>query len=417
MLQNDYGYSHYQAQTPQPLHHQHSGERPKLFDNGHGGGYHGPGMHDFQQLVHPNNMTPQHHMTPQHQQQGDFEHEPLMMNMQHPGQYYAPPPMTAQMLHVSTDYNSGGSVSGTTPSHAGSKRSREELNMKEKKRMFKLNDRISELKALLDEAGVQSKKNKQSILDNTFHYVGMLRSNLLIAKQKAERAEKQADNFRSQAQSGGSMDVVYKRCFDQSSTPRLVTDLNLNLLAVNSAFLSQTRQSEDNLMNMHTLRASLCLDNSKLDAVVQSVSSSMKPISAIVQAQVADGSITTLTLMASVVTDDDNNVSAIEFSLVPFEISSDFTPTNSYSSDPVKQDMNKEAREGWHKLAPMHTRRFQAGVKARRVACCALRELPGCLIALASTATSHLLPGQLERQGRIKTVVTSHSAPPPYGGH
>ncbi|GMF09911.1 unnamed protein product [Phytophthora lilii] len=351
MLQNDYGYSHYQAQPP---HHHHSGERPKLFsalDNG-ANGYHGPGMHDFQQLVHPNNMTPQHHMqqtpqhqqqTPQHQPQGDFDHEPIMMNMQHPGQYYAPPPMTAQMLHVSTDYNSGGSVGGATPSHAGSKRSREELNMKEKKRMFKLNDRINQLKTLLDEAGVQSKKNKQSILDNTYHYIGMLRSNLLIAKQKAERAEKQADSFRSQAQSSGPMDAVFKRCFDQSSTPRLVVDLNMQLMAVNSAFLSQTGQTEENLMDINTLRASLCLDNGKLDAVVQSVSSSMKPISAIVQAQGAGNNVVTLTLMASVLTDDDNVVTAIEFSLVPFEISSVFSsPSAGYAND-VKQDMPKEA--------------------------------------------------------------------------
>ncbi|KAF1793771.1 Myc-type, basic helix-loop-helix (bHLH) domain [Phytophthora cactorum] len=306
MLQNDYGYSHYQAAAP---HHQHSGERPKLF-----GGYHGPGMHDFHQLVHPNNMTPQHHMqqTPQHHaqtpqhQQGDFDHEPILMNMQHPGQYYAPPPMTAQMLHVSTDYNSGGSAGGATPSNSqsGSKRSREDLNMKEKKRMFKLNDRINQLKTLLDEAGVQSKKNKQSILDNTYHY---------------------ADTFRSQAQSGGPMDAVFKRCFDQSSTPRIVVDLNMQLMAVNSAFLSQTGQAEDNLMDVNTLRASLCLDNGKLDAVVQSVSSSKKPISAIVQAKGAGNNIATLTLMASVLTDDDNAVTAIEFSLVPFEISSDFS--------------------------------------------------------------------------------------------
>ncbi|KAE8967719.1 hypothetical protein PR003_g29175 [Phytophthora rubi] len=351
MLQNDYGYSHYQAQAP---HHQHSGERPKLFgtslDNGaNGGGFHGPGMHDFHQLVHPNNMTPQHHMqTPQHQQQtqqqSDFDHEPIMMTMQHPGQYYAPPPMTAQMLHVSTDYNSGGSVNGGhTPSHAGSKRSREELNMKEKKRMFKLNDRINQLKTVLDEAGVQSKKNKQSILDNTYHYIGMLRSNLLIAKQKAERAEKQADSFRSQAQSGGPMDAVFKRCFDQSSTPRLVVDLNMQLVAVNSAFLAQTGQTEDSLMNVNSLRASLCLDKAKLDAVVQSVTSSMKPISAIVQAQSAANNIATLTLMASVLTDDDNVVTAVEFSLVPFEISSDFSsPSAGYAND-IKQDMPKEA--------------------------------------------------------------------------
>ncbi|CAI5719440.1 unnamed protein product [Peronospora destructor] len=351
MLQNDYGYSHYQTQSQ---HLQHSGERPKLFatsidHNANGGGYHGPSMHDFQQLVHSNTLTSQHHMqtaqhqqTP-HQQQGDFDHEPIMMNMQHTGQYYAPPPMTAQMLHVSTDYNSGSSVGGATPSNLGSKRSREELNMKEKKRMFKLNDRISQLKSLLDEAGVQSKKNKQSILDNTFHYVSMLRSNLLIAKQKAERAEKQADSFRFQAQSGGSMDAVYKRCFDQSSTPRLVVDQSMHLLAVNSAFLSQTGLTEDNLMDGNTLRASLCLDNSKLNAVVQSVSSSMKPISTIVQAQGADNNIATITLMASVLTDDDNVVTGIEFSLVPFEISSDFlNPSAGGYMNEIKQAMHKE---------------------------------------------------------------------------
>jgi hypothetical protein len=351
MLQNDYGYSHYQAQPP---HHQHSGERPKLFATmNNGGGYQGPGMHDFQQLVHPNNMTPQHHhmqqQTPQHQQQtpqhqqNDFDHEPIMMNMQHAGQYYAPPPMTAQMLHVSTDYNSGGSVNGTTPSHSGTKRSREELNMKEKKRMFKLNDRINQLKDLLDEAGVQSKKNKQSILDNTYHYISMLRNNLLIAKQKAERAEKQADSFRSQAQGTGPMDAVFKRCFDQSSTPRIVVDLNMQLMAVNSAFLAQTGQTEDALVDVSTLRATLCLDNGKLDAVVQSVSSTLKPVSAIVQAQGVGNNIATLTLMASVLTDDDNNVTALEFSLVPFEISSDFSsPSAGYATD-VKQDLHKES--------------------------------------------------------------------------
>lgn len=351
MLQNDYGYSHYQTAVP---HHQHS-ERPKLFntllDNG-GAFHHGPGIHDFQQLVHSNNMTPQPHMqhNPQHQaqtpqhQQGDFDHEPIMMNMQHPGQYYAPPQMTAHMLHVSTDYNSGGSAGENTPSHSGSKRSREDLNMKEKKRMFKLNDRINQLKSLLDEAGVQSKKNKQSILDNTYHYVGMLRSNLLIAKQKAERAEKQAENFRSQPQSGSPMDTVFKRCFEQSSTPRLVVDLNMQLLAVNSAFLEQAGQTEDYLVNVNTLRACLCLDNSKLDTIVQSVSSSLKPISAIVQAQGAGNNISTVTLMASVLTDDDNTVTAIEFSLVPFEISSDFSSpsTNTYSSD-IKQGTSKES--------------------------------------------------------------------------
>ncbi|CAI5722758.1 unnamed protein product [Hyaloperonospora brassicae] len=393
MLQNDYSYAHYQPphqqqqqqshlhhhqqQPPhQPSHH-HSGERPKLFStsaldttntattsnnnnnnssnnlNASGGAYHGPGMHDFHQLVHSSNMTPQHHHHHLQQQQtphqSDFDHEPIMMNLQHAGQYYAPPPMTAQMLHVSTDYNSGGSVGGTTPSLSGSKRSREELNMKEKKRMFKLNDRINQLKSVLDEAGVQSKKNKQSILDNTFHYVSMLRSNLLIAKQKAERAEKQADNFRAQVQSGngagGPMETVFKRCFEQSSTPRVVVDLHMHLVAVNSAFVSQAGLMEDSLMDTNTLRASLCLDNGKLDAVVQSVSNNMKPVSAIVQAQGMGNNISTLTLIASALTDDDNVVTAIEFSLVPFDISSDFSDPSAaggYANDTKHHDLHKE---------------------------------------------------------------------------
>lgn len=252
--------------------------------------------------------------------------------------------MTAQMLHVSTDYNSGGSADGNTPSHLNSKRSREDLNMKEKKRMFKLNDRINQLKSLLDEAGVQSKKNKQSILDNTYHYVGMLRSNLLIAKQKAERAEKQAESFRLRAQTGSPMDAVFKRCFNQSSTPRLIVDLNMQLVAVNSAFLVQTGLPEDSLLDMNTMRACLCLDDSKLDAIVQSVSTNLKPISAIVQVQGAGNSIATLTLLASVLMDDDNVVTSIEFSLVPFEISPDFaSPSSTSYSDAIKQDMIKEA--------------------------------------------------------------------------
>jgi len=122
-----------------------------------------------------------------------------------------------------------------------------------------------------------------------------------------------------------------------------VVDLNMQLMAVNSAFLAQTGQTEDALVDVSTLRATLCLDNGKLDAVVQSVSSTLKPVSAIVQAQGVGNNIATLTLMASVLTDDDNNVTALEFSLVPFEISSDFSsPSAGYATD-VKQDLHKES--------------------------------------------------------------------------
>jgi hypothetical protein len=328
MLQNDYGYSHYQAQ---PQHHQHSGERPKLFATmNNGGGYQGPGMHDFQQLVHPNNMTPQHHhmqqQTPQHQQQtpqhqqNDFDHEPIMMNMQHAGQYYAPPPMTAQMLHVSTDYNSGGSVNGTTPSHSGTKRSREELNMKEKKRMFKLNDRINQLKDLLDEAGVQTKKNKQSILDNAAHYIEMLRSNLLIAKQKAERAEKQAEAFRAQAQKSSSgADKVVRGVFQKTTTPRVVVDMNMQTVTFNAAFVKHTGETEPALKKQKTLRPYLCADQDKLDSIMSKVRETKQSTSALVESSAAGGNAVAVNLVAAVMTDDSGKPTNVEFSLIPVE--------------------------------------------------------------------------------------------------
>ncbi|KAJ0399452.1 hypothetical protein ATCC90586_003797 [Pythium insidiosum] len=309
-------------------HHQHSGERPKLFGmdshHGHGGHMHGLAHHDgmggFQHMV----GAGQHHgMTPQHHQGGEFDHEPLMMNMHNPQSHFYPA-LGGQMLHVSADY--APSMDGSTPSaKSGSKRSREELNLKEKKRMFKLNDRINQLKTLLDEAGVQSKKNKQSILDNTFHYIGMLRSNLLIAKQKAERAEKQAEVFRNQAKGGGDSlgdSDVFKQCFQQSSTPRLVVDLNMEPVAYNNAFLHHTGHNEDSVKSKMDLCASLCVDDAKFDSIIKTVQDGKRSTSSVVQARTASG-VSTLTLVASSMADDMGKVVHIEFSLIPFEISSD----------------------------------------------------------------------------------------------
>lgn len=317
---NDFGYSpahHHAMGGYEQHHHQQSGERPKLFLDGHGGshlhgGVHHPGMGEYMVNGHAA-MTPQ-----QHHQGGDFDHEPLMMNMHNPQSHFYPA-MGQQMLHVSTDYAS--SMDGTTPSaRNNSKRSREDLNLKEKKRMFKLNDRINQLKVILDEAGVQSKKNKQSILDNTYHYVGMLRSNLLIAKQKAERAEKQAEAFRNQAQKGGSAeaDSMFKRCFQQSSTARLLVDLAFEPVLFNSAFVHLTGLNDDDVKSGgHSLRASLCLDAHKLDALVK-ICKEGKSMSTVVQARTASG-VSTVTLVASPMVDDMGKVSNIEFTLIPLD--------------------------------------------------------------------------------------------------
>lgn len=315
----------------------HNGDRPKMFglEPHHSNHMVHPGMHDFQHMVN----------APPHHSGNEFDHEPLMMNMHNPSSHFYPH-MGGQLLHVSSDYGNG-TMDGTTPRSNGNgpmKRSREDLNMKEKKRMFKLNDRISQLKDLLDEAGVQSKKNKQSILDNTFHYIGMLRSNLLIAKQKAERAEKQVEQLRAQVQKNGNstgittspVDVAYKRCFEQSSTARIIVDFNLEPVAYNMAFLKHSGLTEDVLMMKDILRAALCVDDNKLNYIVNDVAESNKPVSVVVQARTASG-VSTLTLMASAMTDESGKPTSIEFSLIPFEIASDL-PQQSFQAITAKQD-------------------------------------------------------------------------------
>ncbi|TYZ60312.1 hypothetical protein PybrP1_012265 [[Pythium] brassicae (nom. inval.)] len=328
----DFGYGYEPHAAP-------SGERPKLYMLEHPAAP--PATHHItvldgafhpQQLLHHGtphhhhahaHMTPQHAMgTPQHRRPSDFDpHEPLMMSVHGPngGQYYAP--LGAQMLHVSADYDYASSSSGVTPSsaRAGSKRSREDLNLKEKKRMFKLNDRINQLKDVLDEAGVQCKKNKQSILDNAAHYIDMLRSNLLIAKQKAERAEREAESFRQQSLKGGagssSTDKVVKGSFQKTSTPRVIVDLELQPVAFNSAFAKHAGQS-DAVLKKKGVRPYLCVNAQQLESLVKRVSASNQSATATVEAACADG-VTPMTLVVSAIVDDKGKQTNLEISLIP----------------------------------------------------------------------------------------------------
>uniref|UniRef100_A0AAV1TPF7 BHLH domain-containing protein n=1 Tax=Peronospora matthiolae TaxID=2874970 RepID=A0AAV1TPF7_9STRA len=329
---SDYGY------TPSPsmgydLHHLHSGERPKLFvqpPNPTGVDAYG------HMLVHHTTPHQHHTLTPQHalsQQQALTpqhaltESEPLLMNVQGPSGhgYYPPPQMGHQMLHVSSNYEyaSHGNGGVVTPSssrshHSGSKRSREDLNLKEKKRMFKLNDRINQLKDMLDEAGVQTKKNKQSILDNAAHYIEMLRSNLLIAKQKAERAEKQTEVFRLQ-QSTCSADKVVRGVFQKSTTPRVVMDLTLQPITFNKAFVTHTGLSEMALKRQKTLRPYLCADQDELESIVKIVCETNQSISTVVKTSVEGENDVSVNLVAAVVTDDAGKATNVEFSLIPIK--------------------------------------------------------------------------------------------------
>ncbi|TMW67283.1 hypothetical protein Poli38472_012399 [Pythium oligandrum] len=340
---SDFGYSpnhaaYHQHHPAQPM-HQHSEERPKIFgmDPGHNGGpsiqmmaghdyhhqmvHHGTPHHHHHAMTPHAGMTPQHAaaMTPQHHQ--EYEHEPLVMNVPPATHYYAP--MGAHMLLVSSDYdyNSAQSSDGATPKNKpGTKRSREDLNMKEKKRMFKLNDRINQLKQMLEDSGVQTKKNKQSILDNAAYFIEQLRSDLMIAKQKAERAEKEAEQLKMQAQKStkGDSNNLYQDNFLKSTTPRVLVDLNLRPVSINQAFVKFSGHNEAALQKKETLVACLCADAAKLESIVSKVRDENKPTSAMVEVSVG-GRSTKVVLMASAVAGDDGKPASIEFSVAECE--------------------------------------------------------------------------------------------------
>ncbi|KAL3656980.1 hypothetical protein V7S43_018183 [Phytophthora oleae] len=259
---------------------------------------------------------------PPHAIPGDFN-QLMHVQQQHvaikfePGAPYYPPPAA---LHVSSDYQAAHDNAATTPS-SGAKRSREELNMKEKQRMFKLNDRINQLRALLDEAGVQTKKNKQSVLDNTSHYIEMLRGDLAIAQQKAERAEKQAEAFRAHVQPGGNgvVDKAVHGVFEKTTTPRVVVDMEFKTVMLNSAFVKFTGLSELALKKKKTLRPYLCADSNKLDAIMEKLRETKRSISAVVKASTTGKDEVPVNLVAAVVTDEKGKALNVEFSLIPME--------------------------------------------------------------------------------------------------
>ncbi|OWZ11161.1 DNA binding protein [Phytophthora megakarya] len=244
------------------------------------------------------------------------DYNQLMHQQQHNAVKYEPgaPFYPPSALQVSSDYQS----TPSTPSSAA-KRSREELNLKEKQRMFKLNDRINQLKDILDDAGVQTKKNKQSILDNTSHYIEMLRGNLMVAQQKAERAEKQAEVFRAQTHKGGNtVDKVVTGVFEKTTTPRVVVDMDLKTVMFNSAFAKFTGLSDLALKKKKTLRPYLCADQDKLDAVMKKLQETKRSMSVMVKAATTKKEVS-VTLIAAVVTDDKGRPTNVEFSLIPME--------------------------------------------------------------------------------------------------
>nr|CCA17281.1 DNA binding protein putative [Albugo laibachii Nc14] len=348
MLASSREYSYIPANQPYSLsefenysehtEHQQSDARPKLY--GVESNYMSGDSMNGQHLGLGRSFQYNHSLPPQGYGSSNMEHEPLMLSMQDQKFFYSQVGQQP-VLPIHGDYNSGTPMGGAsetsdTPRSHGhnARRSREELNLKEKKRMFKLNDRIAQLKELLDEAGVQSKKNKQSVLDNTHHYISMLRSYLVIAKQKAERAERQLDRYKQQSIQVNVPDATIQRSFEQSSTARIIIGLDSKVQALNSAFVAHTALPRNAIIDKDSAQSYLCLDASRFDAIIKNVSEKNYSTCALVQARTGNG-IRTVTLMASLVSDEQGKPYAVEFNLIPVDAS--FEPSHSSGKDSVKE--------------------------------------------------------------------------------
>ena len=182
--------------------------------------------------------------------------------------------------------------------------------------MLRLNERISQLKALLDDAGVQTKKNKQAVLDNTSQYIEMLRGDLAFAQQKAEQAQKETKMFLAQETGGKTViNKVMSGVFQKTTTPRVVLDMDMKTVVFNAAFVKFTGLSELVLKKKKSLRPYLCADQTKFQCIMTKVQETKQSVCAVVKTSVAD-----VHLIASVVTDSEDNVTNVEFSLVPMEM-------------------------------------------------------------------------------------------------
>ncbi|GMF48706.1 unnamed protein product [Phytophthora fragariaefolia] len=209
--------------------------------------------------------------------------------------------------------------------------------------MFKLNERIAQLKTLLDDAGVQTKKSKQSILDNTAHLIEKLQSDLLVANQKAERAERQADGFRAQGlkAAAAKSDRLLRCCFDQTSTPRLVVDLAFQTVAFNAAFARFAGVPEPALKKKKSLREFLGADKDTLDDVVVKARHSKQSQSFVVKAPRGAA----VNVVAAALTDDSGEVVNIEFSLIPMETQQKPTVKRRTTGNQAKEATGGEATQ------------------------------------------------------------------------
>ncbi|KAF1785587.1 hypothetical protein GQ600_9909 [Phytophthora cactorum] len=235
--------------------------------------------------------------------------------------YYPPPQMGGQMLHVSSDYEyANGAVVTPSSARSGSKRSREDLNLKEKKRMFKLNDRINNSRTFWTRLVCRLRRT-----NSPFWTTRRTTSRCCVAicslpsrrpSAPRNRLRPSAHRHKSRPQGGQGRPRRVPEDHDASCG----RGMNMQTVTFNSAFVKHTGQTEPVLKKQKTLRPYLCVDQEKLDSIMKRVRETKQSTSALVKTSTAGDNAVSVNLVAAVVTDESGKPTNVEFSLIPVEM-------------------------------------------------------------------------------------------------
>jgi PAS domain S-box-containing protein len=143
----------------------------------------------------------------------------------------------------------------------------------------------------------------------------MLRNDLVIAKQKADHAER----ILHSSGGGGQIDATYENYFEQSSMPTLIMSLDMQMIRANRSFRETTGYGEDALKKKETLLSCLTTDPHRVRNLVQSVVESRKTGRTVVQSTRTNGRAQRCSLTITVVTDHSGKPDSLECVLLPID--------------------------------------------------------------------------------------------------
>mmetsp|Transcript_2678 Transcript_2678/g.4012 ORF Transcript_2678/g.4012 Transcript_2678/m.4012 type:complete len:375 (-) Transcript_2678:171-1295(-) len=144
-----------------------------------------------------------------------------------------------------------------TSSKKGSTKTREELNDIEKQRTRKLNSLILTLRSLLEASNVVTKRDKLSILKNTYDYITHLRGALHAAEERISQLNRNPSELPNKGRSQGdtalsseSGEIPFQKTFTNSGVAMALLGVDGQFLDCNDAFCALSGYTKQNITTL-----------------------------------------------------------------------------------------------------------------------------------------------------------------------